>query len=128
MALDENGFRVVPGEAFERRLGAILCVDRRLCIPLHQQYVKRCIKPGLALVGGAAYTIHPLAEQGVNLGFLDTTVLSGALLHTPEHGERLTDERVLSCFKRWRMPHSLGMMTVMGDFGHPLQADRLPLH
>ncbi|MBF3246729.1 2-octaprenyl-3-methyl-6-methoxy-1,4-benzoquinol hydroxylase, partial [Pseudomonas aeruginosa] len=104
MALDEDGFRAALGEAFEQRLGAILHADRRLCIPLRQRHAKRYVEPGLALVGDAAHTIHPLAGQGVNLGFLDAAVLSEVLLHALERGERLADERVLSRFERRRMP------------------------
>ncbi|MDF5928800.1 2-octaprenyl-3-methyl-6-methoxy-1,4-benzoquinol hydroxylase [Pseudomonas aeruginosa] len=127
MALDEDGFRAALGEAFEQRLGAILHADRRLCIPLRQRHAKRYVEPGLALVGDAAHTIHPLAGQGVNLGFLDAAVLSEVLLHAPERGERLADERVLSRFERRRMPHNLGMMTAMEGFERLFQADRLPL-
>lgn len=127
MALDEDGFRAALGEAFERRLGAILHADRRLCIPLRQRHAKRYVEPGLALVGDAAHTIHPLAGQGVNLGFLDAAVLSEVLLHALERGERLADERVLSRFERRRMPHNLGMMTAMEGFERLFQADRLPL-
>ena len=82
---------------------------------------------GLALVGDAAHTIHPLAGQGVNLGFLDAAGLSEVLLHALERGERLADERVLSRFERRRMPHNLGMMTAMEGFERLFQADRLPL-
>ncbi|MCO3224863.1 2-octaprenyl-3-methyl-6-methoxy-1,4-benzoquinol hydroxylase [Pseudomonas aeruginosa] len=127
MALDEDGFRAALGEAFEQRLGAILHADRRLCIPLRQRHAKRYVEPGLALVGDAAHTIHPLAGQGVNLGFLDAAVLSEVLLHALERGERLADERVLSRFERRRMPHNLGMMTAMEGFERLFQADRLPL-
>jgi 2-octaprenylphenol hydroxylase len=127
MALDDEAFRDELGKAFEHRLGRIEASDPRLCIPLRQRHAKRYVEPGLALVGDAAHTIHPLAGQGVNLGFLDAAVLAEVLLHAHGRGERLADERVLSRFERRRMPHNLGMMAAMEGFQRLFQADPLPL-
>ncbi|WP_337055996.1 2-octaprenyl-3-methyl-6-methoxy-1,4-benzoquinol hydroxylase [Pseudomonas sp. USHLN015] len=127
MALDDEAFRVELGKAFEHRLGRIEAADPRLCIPLRQRHAKRYVEPGLALVGDAAHTIHPLAGQGVNLGFLDAAVLAEVLLHAHGRGERLADERVLSRFERRRMPQNLGMMAAMEGFQRLFQADPLPL-
>lgn len=127
MARDDEAFRVELGKAFEHRLGRIEAADPRLCIPLRQRHAKRYVEPGLALIGDAAHTIHPLAGQGVNLGFLDAAVLAEVLLHAHGRGERLADERVLSRFERRRMPHNLGMMAAMEGFQRLFQADPLPL-
>jgi 2-octaprenylphenol hydroxylase len=51
-----------------------------VCVPLRQRHAKRYVAEGLALIGDAAHTIHPLAGQGVNLGFLDAAVLAEVLL------------------------------------------------
>jgi 2-octaprenylphenol hydroxylase len=66
--------------AFEGRLGTVLSADPRVCVPLRQRHAKRYVAEGLALIGDAAHTIHPLAGQGVNLGFLDAAVLAEVLL------------------------------------------------
>lgn len=127
MALDDDGFRAALGDAFERRLGEVLEADPRLCIPLRQRHAKRYVEPGLALVGDAAHTIHPLAGQGVNLGFLDAAVLAEVLLHAHGRGERLADPRVLGRFERRRMPYNLAMMAAMEGFQRLFQTDALPL-
>lgn len=127
MALDDEAFCSELGRAFEWRLGAVLHADRRLCIPLRQRHAKRYVEPGLALIGDAAHSIHPLAGQGVNLGFLDAAVLAEVLLHAAGRGETLAEERVLSRFERRRMPHNLAMMAAMEGFQRLFQADSLPL-
>ncbi|MFC4860207.1 2-octaprenyl-3-methyl-6-methoxy-1,4-benzoquinol hydroxylase [Pseudomonas sp. MAHUQ-62] len=127
MALDEAGFCSELGRAFEWRLGEVLGADPRLCIPLRQRHAKRYVEEGLALIGDAAHTIHPLAGQGVNLGFLDAAVLAEVLQHAAGRGERLADERVLGRFERRRMPHNLAMMAAMEGFERLFQADPLPL-
>lgn len=127
MALDDVAFRAALGRAFEQRLGEVEEVDPRLCIPLRQRHAKRYVHPGLALIGDAAHTIHPLAGQGVNLGLLDAAVLAEVIEAAMARGERPEDIRVLSRFERRRMPHNLAMMAAMEGFERLFQADPLPL-
>lgn len=127
MALDDAAFRTALGRAFEERLGEVLEVDPRLCLPLRQRHAKRYVQPGLALIGDAAHTIHPLAGQGVNLGLLDAAVLAEVLKAAIARGERVADVQVLSRFERRRMPHNLAMMAAMEGFERLFQADPLPL-
>lgn len=127
MSLDDAAFRAALGRAFEQRLGEVLDVDPRLCIPLRQRHAKRYVRPGLALIGDAAHTIHPLAGQGVNLGLLDAAVLAEVLRAALARGERPGDVRVLSRFERRRMPHNLAMMAAMEGFERLFQADSLAL-
>lgn len=127
MALDDAAFCVALGQAFEGRLGTVERVDPRLCVPLRQRHAKRYVQEGLALIGDAAHTIHPLAGQGVNLGFLDAAVLAEVLANASARGERLADEKVLSRFERRRMPHNLALMAAMEGFERLFQADPLPL-
>ena len=127
MLLDDEGFCRALEQAFEGRLGQVLAADARLCVPLRQRHAKRYVAKGLALIGDAAHTIHPLAGQGVNLGFLDAAVLAEVLRHADERGENLSDARVLSRYERRRMPHNLALMAAMEGFERLFQDDRLPL-
>ncbi|QNQ97784.1 2-octaprenyl-3-methyl-6-methoxy-1,4-benzoquinol hydroxylase [Pseudomonas oryzihabitans] len=127
MALDDAAFCQALGEAFEQRLGKVECSDTRLCIPLRQRHAKRYVEPGLALIGDAAHVIHPLAGQGVNLGFLDAAVLAEELRRAQARGESIAEQRVLERYERRRMPHNLAMMAAMEGFQRLFQDDRLPL-
>jgi 2-octaprenylphenol hydroxylase len=127
MKLDAERFCRELETAFEGCLGQVISADPRLCVPLRQRHAKRYVAEGLALIGDAAHTIHPLAGQGVNLGFLDAAVLAEVLRGAVERGERLADERVLSRYERRRMPHNLALMVAMEGFERLFQADALPV-
>lgn len=127
MALDSQVFNQALGQAFEYRLGKIIHSDQRFSIPLRQRHLKRYVQPGLAFIGDAAHTIHPLAGQGVNMGFLDAASLAENLIAAAQRGEQLASERVLSRFERQRMPHNLTMMGAMEGFQHLFQSDHLAL-
>lgn len=125
MALDDALFATELESAFERRLGAVLEVDPRLCLPLRQRHAKRYVKPGLALIGDAAHSIHPLAGQGVNLGFLDAAALAEVLLKAQAEGKALGSLAVLGRFERRRMPQNLAMMAAMEGLERLFQSDSL---
>ncbi|QSB20060.1 2-octaprenyl-3-methyl-6-methoxy-1,4-benzoquinol hydroxylase [Pseudomonas sp. 15A4] len=127
MKLDDERFCRELESAFEGCLGQVISADSRVCVPLRQRHAKRYVAPGLALIGDAAHTIHPLAGQGVNLGFLDAAVLAEVLRDAVGRGERLADERVLSRYERRRMPHNLALMAAMEGFERLFQADALPV-
>ncbi|NWF37061.1 FAD-dependent oxidoreductase [Mariprofundus sp. KV] len=67
------------------RIGAITATSPRATYPLELSIAKQFVNPRLALVGNAAHTIHPVAGQGMNLGFRDVqdlvTMLDGELAH-----------------------------------------------
>ena len=116
MALDESEFCTALGRAFEHRLGRIEGCDERRSIVLRQRHAHRYTETGLALVGDAAHTIHPLAGQGVNLGFMDAAALAEVLLAAMARGESLTDELVLRRFQRQRRSANLTMAAAMEGF------------
>lgn len=67
-------------------LGTVTAVQSRAQFPLKARAAQRYVQQGLALIGDAAHTIHPLAGQGVNIGCLDAAVLADVLLQDHARG------------------------------------------
>ncbi|WP_136254763.1 UbiH/UbiF/VisC/COQ6 family ubiquinone biosynthesis hydroxylase [Onishia niordana] len=102
--------------AIDHRLGAVTPIDRAVSVSLTQRHARDYVQPGLALVGDAAHSIHPLAGQGVNLGLMDVAVLSEELLAARERGVTMGDERILARYARRRRGDNASMLMLMDGF------------
>jgi len=102
LALDEDAFRAELGAAFDFRLGAITATTQRAAFPLRLRLAERYVAPRFALVGDAAHVVHPLAGQGVNLGFRDAVELAGVLSEARERKADLASEYALRRYERRR--------------------------
>lgn len=116
MALDEAEFCQALAKSFEFRLGGVVSCQTRAVFPLRQRHAKDYVQPGLALLGDAAHTIHPLAGQGVNLGLLDAATLAQVLSHAVQRGESIHDVAVLKRFERDCQSRNLQMSAAMEGF------------
>ncbi len=127
MALETESFRKELEAAIERELGEVLAVSRRFAFPLRQRHAKDYIADGLALVGDAAHTIHPLAGQGANLGYGDVRALLEELERARELGLAPDDASVLARYQRRRKGENLTMMAAMEGFKQLFARDELPV-
>ena len=91
-------------------LGAVRVVGRRWSYPLGALHAHRYFDTRLALVGDAAHTIHPIAGQGLNLGFRDVMALADLLIEASRRGEDLGSPDLLRRYQRRRRPDNLLML------------------
>jgi 2-octaprenylphenol hydroxylase len=127
LALGDEEFRQQLGQAIEHRLGAILACSDRTGFPLRQRHAIDYVQPGLALVGDAAHTIHPLAGQGINLGLQDVAVLARELLQAQRQGVAPGSLAVLQRYQRQRKGENLLMMAAMDGFKRLFSEQALPI-
>ena len=86
LGIDETAFNAEVADAMQHRLGVCEVVGQRVRFPLQHQHAETYVKDGLVLVGDAAHSIHPLAGQGVNLGFKDVVALGEVLAKHQQSG------------------------------------------
>ncbi len=99
------GERAFLAEATKRMggfLGELSNLTPRSSYPLGFQHAARITDTRLALVGDAAHGIHPIAGQGLNLGFRDVATLAEVLVEGKRLGLDLGDAALLARYQRWR--------------------------
>lgn len=91
--------------ALDGALGDIQVSGPRAEFPLRLTHARNYCKPRFVLVGDAAHAVHPLAGQGVNLGFLDCAALVETLageIAAGGNADSMSELRVLRRYERWR--------------------------
>lgn len=112
LAMDGAAFGRRVTEASDRVLGNVELDSDRAGLPLALWHSREYVRPRLALVGDAAHTIHPLAGQGVNLGFLDGAALVEVLGDAVAAGKDPFAIRTLRRYERWRRSENALMLGV----------------
>lgn len=95
-------------------LGAISLAAPMMSYPLGFHRAARITDTRLALVGDAAHGIHPIAGQGVNLGYRDAAALCEVLVEGLRIGLEPGDAQLLDRYQRWRALDAISV-TVMMD-------------
>lgn len=104
-------------------LGRITLLGDRFAYPLSLSHAKEYVGERLALIGDAAHSIHPIAGQGVNLGFRDAAVIDELASEGLEPG----GTEMLARYQRWRRFDNVSMMAVTDGLNSLFAANILPV-
>lgn len=85
-------------ERFGYKLGAIEQIGERFLFPLSLKRAKEQVRPGLALLGNVAHTLHPVAGQGLNLALRDAQALVDVLVAAQKSGAAVGEMKTLLAY------------------------------
>ena len=109
LSLSDEHFAAVAKAAMGGFLGHIALAAPRSTYPLGFHHAAQITAQRLALVGDAAHAIHPIAGQGLNLGFRDAAALAQVLVEGARLGLDLGDKQLLDRYQRWRSLDALSV-------------------
>ena len=110
LAMDDAAYGRQIAARLGDHLGAVMPIGRRWSYPLTAMHAARYTAERLALVGDAAHGIHPIAGQGLNLGFRDVAALAELVIAAVNAGEDPGEPGLLARYQAARRPDSLVML------------------
>ena len=109
LSLKDEDFAAEAEAAMGGFLGKVELLAPRSSFPLGFHHAAQITARRLALVGDAAHAIHPIAGQGLNLGFRDVAALAEVLVEGARLGLDLGDRQLLDRYQRWRSIDALSV-------------------
>jgi 2-octaprenyl-6-methoxyphenol hydroxylase len=109
LSLSDSDFAAEAEAAMGGFLGKVEMLAPRSSFPLGFHHAAQITAGRLALVGDAAHAIHPIAGQGLNLGFRDVAALAEVLVEGARLGLDLGDQQLLTRYQRWRSLDALSV-------------------
>ncbi len=102
LALDDTAFLDEVDRRAAGRLGAVALEGPRKSWPLETHLARSYTANRVALVGDAAHGVHPIAGQGLNLGFRDIAALVECVVDAVHVGLDIGNADMLARYERWR--------------------------
>jgi 2-octaprenylphenol hydroxylase len=116
LSLDDAAFGAAVTDGSGARLGALSAASPRARFPLRRQHAAHYAGDRVVLIGDAAHVVHPLAGQGVNLGFQDAVALLATLEHARESDDDPGETATLRRYERERRGANAAMIELMDGF------------
>ncbi len=123
LTLDDARFAREIARRLGDHLGEVHCIGRRWSYPLGAMHAHRYYDTRLALIGDAAHTIHPIAGQGLNLGFRDAIALSDVLIDAWREGADPGAATLLRRYQQRRRPDNLMMLAATDTLDRLFSSD-----
>lgn len=108
---DEEAASLLNGCITDHR-GPVSFITPRMAYPLELILPHRSIAPRACLIGDAAHCIHPVAGQGINVGFKDVEVLLGVLENVRRFGGDMGSITALEAYGKARRADHVSMALV----------------
>lgn len=124
---DDDAFALELQRRFGSRLGTIALEGDKQSFPLSFQIARRFVDDRLALLGDAAHVVHPLAGQGLNIGFRDVAALVETLVDAARLGLDVGSVTTLERYQRWRRFDGAFSGAVMDGLNRLFSNDNAPL-
>ncbi len=99
---DELVFESELEQRFGHKLGEISVVSQVKAFPLGLRLAREYARERFVLAGDAAHGIHPIAGQGLNLGFKDAAALAQTIVEADRLGQDIGTLDVLERYQMWR--------------------------
>ncbi|APC91315.1 MULTISPECIES: UbiH/UbiF/VisC/COQ6 family ubiquinone biosynthesis hydroxylase [Francisella] len=123
MSLPAEKFEIELTKAIDNSFGNISLLSKRFSFELIERHVKSYMQNNVVLVGDAAHTIHPLAGQGVNIGFKDAIALTRVLSEAFAKGRLIGHISTLDKYQRERKLDNTKMIALMKAFKEVFASD-----
>lgn len=112
MTMSDETFLAAVAARLPEDYGAVRVIGQRACYPLALTHATRYIADRAVLIADAAHGIHPIAGQGLNLGFRDIDLLATLLIEAYDAGGDLGDTALLERYERQRRVDNTAMVAV----------------
>ncbi len=118
LALAPSVFTERLAERMDHCLGQLTLLNDRQHFPLISRRAVHYTEAHVALVGDAARSVHPLAGQGVNLGFMDASLLVDTLKIAKKQARQIADAYILKRYERAAKANAKQFLTVIDGLYH----------
>jgi ubiquinone biosynthesis UbiH/UbiF/VisC/COQ6 family hydroxylase len=111
---------------FEKKLQTEIILNSNvISFNLSNHYFEEYISGSLVLIGDAAHSIHPLAGQGINLGFADADAFCEEIINAYESKINFDKKLALKKYEIRRKSMNLIMLKSMNFFLNLFRSDNL---
>ncbi|KAM6557626.1 hypothetical protein CsatB_004645 [Cannabis sativa] len=115
-------------ESFEVPPKVMKLASGRMVFPLSLRHANNYASKNVVLIGDAAHTVHPLAGQGVNMGFGDALALSKVIAEGIAVGTDIGEVSLLKKFEGERKLENIAMMGILDGIQKAYSVDFGPLN